>query len=358
MIGQPTKSPNPAGINGISFVEYCGYDAEYYESLFGSMGMELAARSANGLTLLYRQGQISFIVNLDPNSFAATFAREHGPCISALGLRVADADTAIEVATSNGLSVHSMHEAERLFGAPVLTGIGGSGLYFVEDGKEAALFKSIFPDFDSDAEYTGIGFFEVDHLTHNVRPGQHDSWVHLYNDVFGFTTVFEMNVPGKRTAMKTTAIMSPCGRFRIAINEPTEPESQIQEFIEEMKGEGVQHIALASYNLYDSIESLRASSIPFQETPGTYYQGIDARLPRHGEDVPRLRKLGILLDGDRDAPDAKWKLLLQIFSKNVVGPVFFEFIQRKDNDGFGEGNAKALFESIELDQIQRGVVKA
>lgn len=355
------RPENPARLDGIAFIEFCGATGAYYEELFRKVGMVPAGRSTAGDVSIYRQETICFVVNHRQDSFAANFAEAHGPCVSGLGFRTRDVPAASSIAMARGVAAHDMTRHQQTVGAPVLLGIGGTGLYLVEADREDHLLRDLAPDYEHQEPYEGIGLFEVDHLTHNVREGEHRKWVDFYGEAFGFTTVFEMEVPGKRTAMRTTALMSPCGRFRIAINEPTQPTSQIQEFIDEMKGEGVQHIALASHDLYNSVQHLRSTGLPFQQTPQTYYEMVDDRLPAHGEDLQRLADLGILLDGEksRGVSDAgEWRLLLQIFSKNLVGPAFFEFIQRKGNDGFGEGNAKALFESIELEQMQRGVVDA
>ena len=354
-------SENPARLDGIAFLEFCGATTAYYAELFNKLGMVAAGRSANGDLCIYRQDAICFVVNHREGSFAAKFAAAHGPCVSALGFRTRDAAAASSVARAHGLAFHDMSPRQKTVDAPVLLGIGGSGLYLVEADREDRLLGALAPGYEHRGPYEGIGLVEVDHLTHNVREGEHRKWVDFYGDVFGFRTVFEMEVPGKRTAMRTSALISPCGRFRIAINEPTQPTSQIQEFIDQMKGEGVQHIALASHDLYDSVRHLRDSDLPFQQTPQTYYEMVDERLPGHGEDLQRLADLGILLDGEKSgerSETGEWGLLMQIFSRNLVGPAFFEFIQRKGNDGFGEGNAKALFESIELEQMQRGVVDA
>ena len=340
---------NPLQLDGIAFIEFSGADHHFFRDLFDALQLKETARSSDGLVRYYRQADILFAVNSRPGSFAMRFANEHGPSISGLGFRVADPGSAFDSAVARGAESLEIGVGEKLLDVPVLKGIGGSALYLV--GADETLD-------DADGPVSGAGFLDIDHLTHNVHRGQMARWEQFYRQVFGFSTVFEWDGQGAATGMQTVAVMSPCGRFRIAINEPTEQKSQIQEFIDLYRGEGVQHVALSSGDLYASLEALQGADIPFQAVPDTYYESIEARLPGHGEDVPRMKRLGILIDGDNagtpDHPD--WQLLLQIFSKNQIGPIFFEFIQRKGNAGFGEGNAKALFESIEREQIERGYV--
>jgi len=355
------KNSNPIGLNGISFVEFCGETPEFYADLFGKMGMVLVGRSAGNDKSLYQQGDIRFLVSHAEAQHSVLFAEAHGPCISGLGYRVKDVGQAFDWALRNGWTQHSMTDGQKAVSVPTLTGIGGSGLYLVQCDQEEKVFEQAFPTMYQLTEeaYRGASLHEVDHLTHNVRQGEREKWVNLYRDSFNFTVVFELDATGIFSGMQTTAVLSPCGKFRIAINEPTEAKSQIQEFIDEMKGEGIQHIALSSHDLYKSIAALRGAEIPFQEASSSYYDMLDDRLPGHGENTGWLRELGILLDGEPlEGDNPKWGLLLQLFSKNLIGPVFFEFIQRKQNEGFGEGNAQALFESIERDQLQRGSVSS
>jgi len=349
---------NPLAIDGISFVEFCGESLAFYEKLFGGMGMTLVASSPERDMGVFRQEGICFVVNNRKSCYAHQFAQQHGPCLSGLAYRVADSGRAYELALAGGWTAHQMTPEQKTLPVPTLDGIGGSGLYFIQADQEEALLGEICGPLSAENADLGIGLYTVDHLTHNVFAGQRQKWVDLYVKSFNFTSVFELDATGTFSGMKTTAVISPCGQFRIAINEPTEAASQIQEFIDEMKGEGMQHIALSSHDLYDSIERISGAGIDFQETIGAYYDGLEDRLPGHGEDSDRLQRLGLLLDGHRLGPDenSQWGLLLQIFSKNLIGPVFFEFIQRKQNEGFGEGNAQALFESIERDQLRRGSV--
>ena len=199
----------------------------------------------------------------------------------------------------------------------------------------------------------GVGLTYIDHLTHNVHRGRMAEWSEFYERLFNFRELKYFDIEGKLTGLKSKAMTSPCGKIRIPINESSDDKSQIAEYLAEYKGEGIQHIALSTNNIYETVEKLRKMNVAFQSTIDTYFDGIDKRLPDHGEDVARLRRNQILIDGGPGAG-----LLLQIFTQNAIGPIFFEIIQRKGNDGFGEGNFQALFESIELDQIRRGVLKA
>lgn len=350
---------NPQGINGIRFCEICCDPAASYPDIMARLGMEVVAESADGNVRVNKQGDAVIIENRRQGMFAEAYYREHGRCISALGFGVENAAATFEFALAHGAEPLDIPPASKLFDVPVLQGIGGSALYLIQLDQESQLFKTTFGVDINASRPEGVGFVDIDHLTHNVRPGNVKTWVEFYDTIFGFKPVFEVDENtrlGELTSMKTVAIMSPCKRFRIAVNEPTEAKSQIQQFIDELGEEGVQHIALSSNDLYASIEQLHENGIPFQTTPKTYYEMLPARMQDHGEDLARLESLGMLLDGENlgtaDRPD--WKILLQIFSRNLVGPAFFEFIQRKGNEGFGDNNAQALFESIEREQFRQG----
>jgi 4-hydroxyphenylpyruvate dioxygenase len=370
---------NPMGTDGFEFIEYTAPDPFALRKLFEQLGFKAIARHRHKDVVLYRQGGINFIVNAEPDSFAQRFARLHGPSICAIAIRVENAASAYERAIQLGAWGYDARSGPMELNIPAIKGIGDSLLYLVDRwrGKDGKLPGSIgdisiydvdfepikqgeagldAKDFAADIQPEGCGLIAVDHLTHNVHRGRMKEWADFYERLFNFREVRYFDIEGQVTGVKSKAMTSPCGKIRIPINEEgTEKAGQIHEYLEQYHGEGIQHIALASKDIYASIEALKARGVEFLDTPDTYFQLIDKRLPGHGEDVARLRKNGILMDG---APTADGGRLLQIFTKTVIGPVFFEVIQRKGDEGFGEGNFKALFESIELDQIQRGVVKA
>jgi 4-hydroxyphenylpyruvate dioxygenase len=265
-----------------------------------------------------------------------------------MGFVVADAEFAFEEALKKGgedasSAAHS--------GLKAIRGIGGSLLYFVDN---ADFYSGAFEITAADKNPKGFGLTYIDHLTHNVFRGKMDVWAKFYEDIFNFREIRYFDIEGKLTGLKSRAMTSPCGKIRIPLNESSDDKSQIEEFLNRFNGEGIQHIALGTDNIYATVDALNAAGIPLQSTPDTYYEMLEKRIPDHGEDLEKLKKLKILLDG---APDENQGLLLQIFTQDAMGPVFFEIIQRKGNEGFGEGNFKALFESIELDQIRRGVLE-
>jgi 4-hydroxyphenylpyruvate dioxygenase len=370
---------NPMGTDGFEFIEYTAPDPFALRKLFEQLGFKAIARHRHKDVVLYRQGGINFIVNAEPDSFAQRFARLHGPSICAIAIRVKDAAAAYQRAIQLGAWGYDARSGPMELNIPAIKGIGDSLLYLVDrwrgkDNKQPGSIGDISiydvdfepinqgdvgvgsNEFAGDVQPEGCGLIAVDHLTHNVHRGRMSEWADFYERLFNFREVRYFDIEGQVTGVKSKAMTSPCGKIRIPINEEgTEKAGQIHEYLEQYHGEGIQHIALASKDIYASIEALKVRGVEFLETPDTYYQLVDKRLPGHGEDVSRLRKNGILIDG---APTPDGGRLLQIFTKTVIGPVFFEVIQRKGDEGFGEGNFKALFESIELDQIQRGVVKA
>ncbi len=370
---------NPMGTDGFEFIEYTAPDPFALRKLFEQLGFKAIARHRHKDVVLYRQGGINFIVNAEPDSFAQRFARLHGPSICAIAIRVKDAAAAYQRAIQLGAWGYDAKSGPMELNIPAIKGIGDSLLYLVDrwrgkDDKQAGSIGDISiydVDFEpinrgesglsskeiaGDIQPEGCGLIAVDHLTHNVHRGRMSEWADFYERLFNFREVRYFDIEGQVTGVKSKAMTSPCGKIRIPINEEgTENAGQIHEYLVQYHGEGIQHIALASKDIYATIEALKLRGVEFLETPATYYQLVDKRLPGHGEDVARLQKNGILMDG---APTADGGRLLQIFTKTVIGPVFFEVIQRKGDEGFGEGNFKALFESIELDQIQRGVVKA
>ncbi|HEU5285064.1 MAG TPA: 4-hydroxyphenylpyruvate dioxygenase [Sphingomicrobium sp.] len=353
----PLGLENPMGTDGFEFVEYAAPDSELLRSLFTKMGFPEVARHKRKNVTLHRQGDCNFIINAEPDSFAEEFAAIHGPCACAMAFRVKDATAAHARALRLGATDVKSDVAGGELEIPAIEGIGGSRLYFVDRyGDKGTIYDIDFdfhPDWREREAAHASRLTYIDHLTHNVNRGRMSVWADFYEKLFNFREIRYFDIEGKVTGLFSKAMTSPCGKIRIPLNESQDDKSQIEEFLREYKGEGIQHIALGTDDIYAAVDILRARGIPFQDTPGTYYELLDSRIEGHSESVPELQKRGILMDG---APTEGQGLLLQIFTQNVIGPIFFEIIQRKGNEGFGEGNFKALFESIELDQIRRGVI--
>ena len=353
----PLGLENPMGTDGFEFVEYAAPDSELLRSLFTKMGFPEVARHKRKNVTLHRQGDCNFIINAEPNSFAEEFARAHGPCACAMAFRVKDAKAAHTRALELGAKDVKGDVAEGELEIPAIEGIGGSRLYFVDKYADKGLIYDVDFDFHPDwreRETSHASYLTyIDHLTHNVNRGRMAHWADFYERLFNFREIRYFDIEGKVTGLFSKAMTSPCGKIRIPLNESQDDKSQIEEFLREYKGEGIQHIALGSDDIYAAVDIIGARGIPFQNTPDTYYEMLPERIQDHGESIPELQKRGILMDG---APTEGQGLLLQIFTQNVIGPIFFEIIQRKGNEGFGEGNFKALFESIELDQMRRGVI--
>ncbi len=357
----PSLWDNPLGTDGFEFIEYAAPDPAALGRLFESMGFVAVARHRSKNVLLYRQGDVNFIVNAEPDSFAQSFARVHGPSICAIAFRVRDAAQAYRAAVAQGAWGVENRPGPMELNIPAIKGIGDSLIYLVDRypgspanrGSAMTIYDVDFVPLPGvDQRPRGAGLTTIDHLTHNVHRGRMDEWADFYARIFNFRELRYFDIEGKLTGLKSKAMTSPCGRIRIPINESSDDRSQIQEYLVAYRGEGIQHVALGTRDIFASVEALRARQVAFQDTPDTYYDLLDTRLPGHREDTERLRANRILLDG---AP-AKDEMLLQIFTATVIGPIFFEIIQRKGNEGFGEGNFQALFESIELDQIRRGVL--
>jgi 4-hydroxyphenylpyruvate dioxygenase len=355
---------NPMGTDGFEFIEYAAPDPQAMGALFERLGFKAIARHRHKNVLLYRQGGINFIVNAEPGSFAQRFARLHGPSICAIAFRVADAKAAYERAVSLGAWGYAGVAGPGELNIPAIKGIGDSLIYLIDrwrgkGGKQPGEIGDIgFYDVDfeplagAELDPAGHGLKYIDHLTHNVHKGRMKEWADFYERLFNFREIRYFDIEGQVTGVKSKAMTSPCGRIRIPINEEgTEKAGQIQEYLDLYRGEGIQHVALGSADLFRTVDALRAQGVKLLDTVDTYYELVDKRIPGHGETVAELKKRKILVDGKAGA------LLLQIFSENQLGPIFFEFIQRKGDEGFGEGNFKALFESIELDQMRRGVLK-
>jgi len=348
---------NPMGTDGFEFVEYAAPDPELLRALFTKMGFPAVARHKRKNVTLHRQADINFIINAEPGSFAEKFAEAHGPCACAMAFRVKDAKAAHDRAMSLGAVDIQNDVADGELEIPAIEGIGGSLLYLVDRyGGNGSIYDTDFDFFPDAAELEASHashLIYLDHLTHNVNRGRMAHWADFYERLFNFREIRYFDIEGKVTGLFSKAMTSPCGQIRIPLNESQDDKSQIEEFLREYKGEGIQHIALGSDDIYGAVDILGERGIPFQNTPDTYYEMLPERIQGHSESIPELEKRGILMDG---APTEGQGLLLQIFTQNVIGPIFFEIIQRKGNEGFGEGNFKALFESIELDQIRRGVV--
>ena len=348
------KFDNPMGTDGFEFVEYTGPDAAALDALFTRLGFTPVARHKSRDIVRYKQGDINFLLNNEKDGQAAEFRKAHGPSANAMAFRVKDARKAYKMALERGAEPYGegvWTDTDRI---PAIKGIGGSVLYLVDQYGDKTLYDADFEPTGKTDE-GGVGLQILDHLTHNVHQGQMAVWADFYERIFNFREIRYFDIAGKHTGLFSKAMTGPCGKLRIPLNESQDNKSQIAEFLKEYNGEGIQHIALTTENIYQTVDALRANGVVFQDTPETYYELIDTRVPGHGEPIEELRKRRILLDGDLEN---KQGLLLQIFTVTVIGPVFFEIIQRKGNEGFGEGNFKALFESIELDQIRRGVLDA
>ncbi|MBV6417775.1 MAG: 4-hydroxyphenylpyruvate dioxygenase [Steroidobacteraceae bacterium] len=345
---------NPMGTDGFEFVEYTAPDPQLLRSLFARMGFPVTARHRSKDVTLHRQGDVNFLINAEPDSFGQAFAAKHGPSACAMAFRVHDAARAYERALALGATPHVGRVGPMELNIPAIEGIGGSLLYLVDRYRESSIYDVDFrPEPVSGGSAAGVGFTRIDHLTHNVQRGGMDRWAGFYERLFNFREIRYFDIEGRHTGLFSRAMTSPCGKIRIPINESQDDKSQIEEYLRLYHGEGIQHIALSTDDILRTVDLLRARGIEFQDTPDTYYEGVDARVPHHGERIEALRERRILIDGN---PDRGEGTLLQIFTQNVIGPIFFEVIQRKGNEGFGEGNFRALFESIELDQVRRGVI--
>ncbi len=358
---EPARLENPMGTDGFEFVEYTAPDPALLGSLFEQLGFTLVARHRSKDVALYRQGGVNFIVNREPDSFAQSFARVHGPSACAFAIRVKDAARAWRRAVELGAKPFHGPVGPMELNIPAIQGIGGSLIYLVDrypgnNGSLSIYDVDFVPVEGVPQRPAGAGLLEIDHLTHNVYPGRMDVWAQFYGKLFDFREIRYFDIKGRKTGLTSRALTSPCGKIRIPINEPSDRKSQIQEYLDAYHGEGIQHIALSTADIFATVEGLRAGGVRFLDTPDSYYDRVDARVPGHGEDLARLRANRILIDGEGLDKDRREDKLLQIFTETVIGPIFLEIIQRKGNQGFGEGNFRALFESIEADQIARGVV--
>ena len=343
---------NPAGTDGFEFVEFAHPEPQVLRDLFTSMGYTHVATHKTKVIELWQQGDISYLINAEPNSHASEFIAEHGPCAPSMAWRVVDAEHTFKHAVAKGAEPYTGDG--KTMDVPAIVGIGGSLIYFIDQYVDASPYNSEF-DWNSKAHPEGVGFHYLDHLTHNVFKGNMDKWFRFYGDLFNFREIRFFDIQGKHTGLFSRALTSACRRIRIPINEDRGETGQIVNYLKKYNGEGIQHIAVGAHDIYDSVDTISEKGVKFMPgPPETYYTMSTDRVVGHEEPIERMKKHGILIDGEGVVDGGETKILLQIFSKTVIGPIFFEFIQRKGDDGFGEGNFKALFESIEAEEMARG----
>ena len=348
---------NPMGLDGFEFVEYAAAERGVLEPVFAMMGFSHVASHRSKDVDLWRQGGINFIVNYEKNSPAAYYANEHGPSACGMGFRVKNAAHAYQRALDLGAQPIDIPVGPMELKLPAIRGIGGAIVYLIDRYEEGSTIYDIDFEFleGADRHPEGCGFHTIDHLTHNVYRGRMTYWAEYYEKLFNFREIRHFDIKGEYTGLTSRAMTSPDGKIRIPLNEEAGSQGQIEEYLQAYNGEGIQHIAFACDDLPACWDRLKESGVTFMTPPpDAYYEMLDERLPGHGEPIDQLKPRGILLDGSTDNGDPR--LLLQIFSDTVIGPIFFEFIQRKRDEGFGEGNFQALFESIERDQLARGVL--
>ncbi len=355
---QVTTFENPMGIDGFEFVEFAAPADKVGQlhQLFRQMGFSAVLRHKTRAITVYRQNGVNFLLNEDPDSFAATFAAGHGPSACGFAIRFTQpADTVLQTVLKNGAELFDDKATSKAVDAPVIKGIGDCMLYLVDRyGSAGNIYdRDYLPIEGAEQHPHGHGLTFIDHLTHNLYLGNMAKWSAYYEKLFNFREIRYFDIKGAKTGLVSKAMTAPDGVVRIPLNESDNPKSQINEYLDAYNGEGIQHIACFTDDIYATVESMRAAGVQFLDTPDSYFDVIDARVPNHGEDVERLRRNSILIDAD---PETHQRKLLQIFTLNVIGPIFFEIIQRKGNEGFGEGNFQALFESIERDQMKRGVL--
>jgi len=349
---------NPMGLDGFEFVEFSGPEPQLFRDVFAALGFKAVAKHRSKNVTLYRQGEINFILNEEPRTRAAFFAEEHGPGACGMAFRVKDAQSAYDRALELGAEPVDVEVSPMELKLPAIRGIGGALLYLIDRYEEGGSIYDIDFKFfdDSDRKPEGLGLEVIDHLTHNVYRGRMDYWAKYYEELFGFQQIRFFDIQGAHTGLISRAMSAPDGKIRIPLNEEaSRGDGQIEEFLLRFNGEGIQHVALSTQDIYATVDLLRSRGVPLMSAPAqSYYEMLEERLPGHGEIAGELHTRGILLDGAVEGGEPK--LLLQIFTECMIGPVFFEIIERKGDDGFGEGNFKALFESLERDQIRRGVL--
>ena len=343
---------NPVGTDGFEFVEFASAEPQKLRDLFLQMGYAHLANHKTKPIELWQQGDITYVLNTDPDSFASGFVKEHGPCAPSMGWRVVDARRALAHVVKQGAEEYT--GAGKVLDVPAIKGIGGSLIYFVDQYYDTSPYNEEY-DWIAQSKPEGVGFYYLDHLTHNVFKGNMNVWFKFYGDLFNFREIRFFDIQGKFTGLTSRALTSPCGRIRIPINEDRDEKGQIVAYLKKYNGEGIQHIAVGARNIYDATDEIAENGLKFMPgPPDAYYNLSKTRVAGHQEPLDRMKNHGILIDGEGVVDGKETRILLQIFSKTVIGPIFFEFIERKGDDGFGEGNFKALFESIEQEQIDNG----
>jgi len=344
-----TQLENPLGLDGIEFIEYATSDPQALEQLFFKFGFQKIGQHKRKQVTLYRQNQVNFIINNEPGTFAAKFAKQHGPSICATGFRVKSAQRAFDLAVQRGARPIETKNDGASHSFPAIYGIGDSAVYFVDRYRAPVHFDDDFRYLQPELYPKGKGLTVIDHLTNNVPKGEMQKWCDFYTKIFNFQEVRKFDIKGQATGLVSKVMRSPCSKITIPINEPTEGKSQIQEYLDEYHGSGIQHLAMITADILSTVKQLKASGIEFLDAPPeTYYEIIPTRVPNVKEDLAQVREDAVLVDGDEEG------YLLQIFTKNLIGPIFFEIIQRRNHSGFGEGNFQALFDAIERDQKKRG----
>lgn len=341
---------NPAGLDGFEFLEFSGVDKKQLHELFISFGFTLTQQHKTKQISRYQQGEINFILNDEPKTQAEAHKLSHGNGACSMGFKVQNSELAFNHTLNNGATAFDKHLEKFNSKLNAIDGIGGSLIYFCD--KNSNPYEN-FEQVNTLPPTQGNELFLIDHLTHNVYQGNLDKWADFYVNLFNFHEIRFFDISGEKTGLLSRAMGSPCGKIKIPLNESKDETSQIEEFLKEYHGEGIQHIALLTENIYETVEKIKKNNINFLDVPSTYYDMIDSRINWHSEDINRMKKNSLLIDGGKTNKEG---LLLQIFTENLLGPAFFEIIQRKGNDGFGEGNFTALFEAIERDQMQRGVI--
>ncbi len=339
---------NPLGTDGFAFLEFATQNKHTLYNHFKNLGFTLVGSAPQHDVSVFKQGCITFFVNNSSDNKVTQFTKSHGDSTCSMGFYVQNPEFALKEAVRRGATEYKAQNDSVWYGIPAIEGIGGTVIYLVDHSDS---FLNRFNT--TNTIYNDFGLEYLDHVTHNVYRGNMVKWADFYTNIFGFRQIRYFDIDGKTTGLFSKAMTSACGKIKIPLNESKDDKSQIEEFLKEFNGEGIQHIALTSKDIFSSIAQINNSGVKLLETPDTYYELIDSRLPNHNEDVEHLKKFGILIDG---TTSPQRKLLLQIFTQNLLGPVFFEVIQRKGDEGFGEGNFKALFDSIELDQVRRGVI--
>lgn len=339
---------SPMGIEGMAFLEFGTKDSSAMKNLFKRFGFSVTGKHKDTGAFYYEQNEVIFILNETPGSFAQEFTAQHGPCACSMGWKVKDAQKAFKLAVERGAKPYEGKAPKLSKNLPAVVGIGGSLIYFVDNRFD---FRAEYSPVD-DAFVPQKGLLKIDHLTNNVPVGEMDKWCNFYAKIFDFKEVRYFDIKGLKTGLVSKVMVSPGYKVIIPINEPTDTKSQIQEYLEEYKGSGIQHIAFLVSNAIHVVKALNQEEIQFLDAPpASYYEALPQRLPLLWETIPTLQSLSLLADGDEAG------YLLQIFTKNMIGPIFFEMIQRENHWGFGEGNFKALFDSIERDQMKRGYLK-